>query len=126
VLFRLKAFLAHLSISVLLLSLIAGLVVVYVFPSPFFHFSGGVGLLKILVPVDIILGPALTFIVAKQGKKELKRDFFVIGAIQVAALAYGIFVTYGARPVYLTFTIDRFELVSAHEVSRNADYEASG
>ena len=36
--------------------------------------------------------------------------------VQLAALAYGVHVVYLARPVYMVFTVDRFELVNAKDI----------
>ena len=40
-------------------------------------------------------------------------DLTCIGLLQIAALAYGVHVVYLARPVYLVFAVDRFNLVTA-------------
>jgi hypothetical protein len=40
----------------------------------------------------------------------------VIATLQLAALAYGIGVVAIARPVYMVFTIDRFDLVTANDL----------
>ena len=59
------------------------------YPRPLFEAAGGNGLLYILVGVDVILGPLLTLVVFKAGKRGMKFDLAAIAAVQVAALIYG-------------------------------------
>lgn len=68
--------------------------------------------------VDIVLGPLLTFAVfnVKKGWPHLRRDLAAIGAIQFAALIYGLWTVCSARPVALVFETDRFRVVSAAQV----------
>jgi hypothetical protein len=86
------------------------------FPGPLFEAAGGLGLLYILVGVDVALGPLLTLIVFKSGKAGMKFDLAVIGTVQLAALVYGCTVVYLARPAFVVFVKDRFELVSVAEL----------
>ena len=86
------------------------------YPGPLFEAAGGSHLIFILVAVDVTLGPLITLIIFKAGKPGLKFDLAVIATLQVAALAYGMHTVYLARPVYLVFTKDRFDLVSAKDL----------
>jgi hypothetical protein len=63
-----------------------------------------------------VLGPFITLIIFKPGKKGLKFDLTVLASLQFAALVYGIHTVYLARPVYLVFTVDRFDLVAAKDL----------
>jgi hypothetical protein len=76
----------------------------------------GSGLLLILLPVDVVLGPLLTLIVFKSRKKSLKFDLSVIALLQLSALFYGMYVVFIARPAYIVFAVDRYEVVSANEI----------
>jgi hypothetical protein len=87
------------------------------FPGPLFEAAGGLGLLYLLVGVDVTLGPLLTLIVFKSGKPGMKFDLAVIGTVQIAALIYGCSVVALARPAFIVFVKDRFELVSVVELS---------
>jgi hypothetical protein len=105
----------------LLLSVaVAGVVLVFSltvwYPWPLFEAAGGGGLIFILLGVDVVLGPFITLIIFKPGKKGLKFDLTVLASLQFAALVYGIHTVYLARPVYLVFTVDRFELVAAKDL----------
>lgn len=113
---RWKASGIHLLIS----AAIAGGVLLFMlfvwYPWPLLEVLGGVGLVVILAGVDVTLGPLITLVIFKAGKKGLKFDLAVIGMVQLAALAYGIYTVYLVRPVYLAFTVDRFEVVQAKDL----------
>lgn len=107
-------------IHLLLSAVIAGAVVTFMltvwYPWPLFEAAGGSQLILILVGVDVTLGPLITLIIFKAGKKGLRFDLTVIALLQLGALAYGIHTLYLARPVYLVFTVDKFELVTAKDL----------
>ncbi len=67
--------------------------------------------------VNVAAGPLITLLVYKQGKQGMKFDLVLIAVLQLAALAYGIHALYLTRPVYLVFTIDRFDLVAAKDLA---------
>jgi hypothetical protein len=113
---RCKASAVHLAVSALLACLITIPIVVWLYPFPFFKASGGFHLLGMLVAIDVILGPILTFFIFDLKKKSLRFDLSVIAGIQIAALIYGLFATAASRPVFMTFVVDRFELVSKADV----------
>jgi len=87
------------------------------FPGPLFEAAGGLGLLYLLVGVDVSVGPLLTLIVFKSGKPGMKLDLAVIGALQLSALIYGYSVVAQARPAFVVFVLDRFELVIAADLA---------
>jgi len=109
---RWKASGIHLSLS----AAIAGTMLLFMltvwYPWPLFEAAAGDHLIFILVGVDATLGPLITLIIFKSGKKGLKLDLAIIALLQFSALAFGIHTVYLARPVYLVFTIDRFDLVT--------------
>ena len=86
------------------------------YPAPLFKAAGGLEIFLMLLGIDVILGPLLTLIVFKTGKKSLKFDLAVIAAIQVAALAYGVLTLLSGRPVYVAALGHRFDLIQASEV----------
>ena len=105
----------HLLICVAIASAVIAVMLGVWYPSPLFEAAGGTGMLYILVGVDVILGPLLTLIVFKSGKRGMKFDLAVIGLVQLAALVYGAHVVFLARPAFIVFVKDRFELVIAAE-----------
>ena len=68
------------------------------YPGPLFEAAGGDRLVFILVAVDVTLGPLITLVIFKAGKKGLKFDLAVIASLQLAALVYGMHTVYVARP----------------------------
>jgi hypothetical protein len=86
------------------------------YPGPLFEAAGGSGLLYLLVGVDVVLGPLLTLIVFKSGKRGMKFDLTMIGTVQILALIYGMHIVFLARPAFIVFDRDRFELVTAVEL----------
>jgi hypothetical protein len=90
------------------------------YPDFFFEASAGWGVLKILLMVDLVLGPVITLIIFKAGKPGLKFDLGVIAALQVAALLYGGAIIFQHRPGYLVFAVDRFEIIAAPAVDEAA------
>lgn len=115
---RLRASGIHLSISLVMAALAALLVFVVWYPYPYREISGGRELFLILVSVDVILGPLITLAIFNRVKlwAVLRRDLAVIGLIQLAALAYGLWTVFVVRPVHLVFEYDRFRVVHAIDV----------
>ena len=93
-------------------AVLAAMILVWYAP-PYFEAAGGNDLVLLMVGVDVTLGPLLTLAVFNPAKGigKLRFDLAVIACCQVAALAYGVHVMYVARPAYLVFAVDRFDLV---------------
>lgn len=108
----------HLLISLLVALAAAALVFGVWYPYPFREISGGLSLFRVLISVDVVVGPLLTWLVFNRRKPvgELRRDLAVIGCLQLVALAYGLWSMHQARPVYLVHEVDRFVTVSAAEI----------
>ena len=87
------------------------------YPPPYFHAGGADELILLLVGVDLAIGPLLTLIVFRTGKRGLKFDLAFIGVAQSVALIYGMSVILQSRPVFLVGALDRFTLVAANEIS---------
>jgi hypothetical protein len=115
---RLKAACIHFLLSLLIALGAAALVFGLWYPWPYRVISGGQQLFYLVVAVDVVLGPALTFAVfnLKKGWPHLRRDLVVIAALQIAALVYGLHTVYVARPVVVAFEVDRFKVVSYNDV----------
>ena len=113
---RLRAATIHLSICVLVGAILLALFWFVWYPYPLFKAVGGQEIFLMLLGIDVVLGPLLTLIVFKADKKSLKFDLAVIGAVQIAALAYGVFTLLSGRPVYIVALGHRFDLIQANEV----------
>lgn len=107
----------HLFISALLAVCSATLVFGLWYPSYLSYASGVTAIFFILLAVDVTLGPLITLIIFNTQKKELKRDLAIIGLIQLAALVYGMNTVFVARPVFVAYNNQRFDLVFANEIA---------
>ena len=114
---RWKASTIHLIGSALIALTIVVLMVALWYPGAYFTAMGGKKLLMIVVGVDVVIGPLITLIIFDPKKKSLLFDLGVIFALQLAALAYGCYVMFDARPVYNVFVVDRFDLIAANQIS---------
>ena len=109
----------YLAISAAIAGAVLGAMLAAWYPQPFFEAAGGGHLLFILVGVDVVMGPVITLIIFDLGKKPLaalKFDLVVVATLQLAALLYGVYVVFQARPVYVVFVKDRFNLVTAAQI----------
>ena len=113
---RAQAALIHLGISALVAAAIFAVMLFVWYPSPYFAAAGGATLLTLLIGVDVVLGPLLTFVVFDPAKKSLVYDLAAIVMLQVAALVYGIHVMALARPAFVVYLRGGFDVVSANDV----------
>jgi hypothetical protein len=113
---RVRAASVHLGISAFVAVVSVTSMILVWYPPPLFQLLGGFELLFLLTGVDIALGPLLTFIVFKSGKKGLKFDLSVIALLQLSAFVYGASVVFANRPGYIVFVKDRFEAVRVADV----------
>ena len=113
---RWKAAAIHLSISALIGLLVASLLFLVWYPPPYFRGAGASELIVVLLAVDLTLGPLLTLVVFKAGKKGLAFDLAAIATLQLGALLYGLLVIAQARPVFIVAAIDRFNVVAAKDL----------
>jgi len=114
---RFKAALIHLSLSALVASLTFAIIYFVWFPGELFAAAGGLKLFFLIVGVDVTLGPLLTLVVFVPGKRGLKFDLVCIALLQLAGLGYGVHILAEARPVYIVFVKDRFEIARANYIS---------
>lgn len=113
---RFRAAGIHLLLSGLIVITVLALMLGIWYPGGYFKLMGGGGLLFIMAGVDVCLGPLLTLIVFKSGKKTLKFDLTVIGLVQLAALIYGVHVMFESRPVFTVFTNDQFQVAAPADI----------
>lgn len=113
---RIIFFINHLAISFIIALFLIILVFLIWYPSPLAKAVGVTQIFLMLLAIDVIVGPALSLLVYKEGKKSLKFDLSVIILIQISALCYGIYSIAEGRPAWLVYTVDRFELVRNNEI----------
>jgi hypothetical protein len=115
---RIRYGLTHLVISATVVAAVIAVVLKIWYPGSLAALEGVGLILLIVVLVDVCLGPLLTSVVAspKKPRRELVRDLAIIALIQVAALAYGVHSTFAARPVFVVYNTDRFDIVTSSEL----------
>ena len=116
---RWKVGLIHLTISAVIATSVLALMLLVWYPQPLFAAVGGQQVLLILLGVDLSLGPLATLIIftPKKSRRALVFDLSVIATVQIAALIYGMSVVYHARPVFVVFSKNSFDLVTANMLS---------
>lgn len=96
------------------------------YPAPLAAAVGVIHVFLMLLLVDVILGPMLTLLVYKAGKKTLVFDLAMIAALQLAALSYGLWAVSQGRPAWLVFNVDRFDVVQVLDIdTRRVDLAPS-
>ncbi|MGB7192583.1 MAG: TfpX/TfpZ family type IV pilin accessory protein [Collimonas pratensis] len=105
-----------------LISFVAGLALLFLcwfiwYPAPMLMAIGGHQIFLLVMCIDVLLGPLLTLVVFKSGKKSLKFDLIVIALLQICAMAYGVNTLLEARPVYVAALGDQFQVIQATEVT---------
>ena len=115
-----RAFLSHLALSAAVVGMVSALIFLVWYPDPYFTIKGAWDVLRVLVGVDLVLGPLLTLILFRPNKPGLALDVTMIALIQLAALIYGTSVIYQQRPYYAVFAVDRFEILARGDVERSA------
>lgn len=102
------------------LAIAAAVVIFFVwYPDPFQAMLGGTKFFLLITICDLVLGPLTSLIIynSKKTRRALVFDYSVVGIVQIAAFVYGVMSMADARPVYVAFVKDRFEVVIAKELA---------
>jgi hypothetical protein len=107
---RWLAFASHFGVSLLIFVVLLLIIVCLWYPGALFAAAGGWQGIRIVIGVDLVLGPLLTLIVYDRTKSDrvLWRDLAVIALIQLSCLAAGVFIVHDERPVAVTYAYDKF------------------
>lgn len=105
---RYRASFYHFLISLVVFILLAYLVLFDWYPGFFYTIDGGWEGMRIIIGVDLILGPLLTLVVFRTGKPGLKMDLTMIGLFQSICLVAGVYFVYSERPLYFIYYEDHF------------------
>jgi len=123
---KLLAFGIHFIATALLAALAAALIFLVWYPHPFELMVRGLELFELVVICDLALGPLLSFVVFNRNKTRLALaiDYTVIAIVQISGLVYGVYTVAESRPVYVAFSVDRYEVVAARELKPEEIAEA--
>lgn len=117
---RARAFASHLCFSTAIVSVVLAVVFFLWYPAPYFTAVGAWSIIRVLIGVDLVLGPLLTLIIFKPGKRLLIVDVAFIAIFQISALIYGLTVLYQERPYYAVFAIDRIHVLAQKDIPADA------
>lgn len=118
---RKKTILLHVTVSAAVVGTVIAIIFLSWYPSPYFRISGGEQVLRVLIGVDLVLGPLLTVLLYKPGKKGLWFDMWFIAIVQLTALVYGTSVIYEQRPQYVVYSGDRFAVLPEADLVTDGD-----
>lgn len=121
---RIKYFLTHLSGSIIVGLLLIVLVFFIWYPAPLAAAEGVITILFMLLVVDVIIGPLLSLLVYKEGKKTLKMDLSIIILVQALALSYGVYAIAQSRPAWIVQSGWLFEVVPANAIDKKDQLQA--
>ncbi len=116
--FRFKALGLHILASTCALSLILGSLYLGWYRWPGWYLTDVTHVCLVMVGVDIVVGPLLTFTIAAKNKprRELVRDVSIIVAVQLVALVYGGVSLWSGRPLYYAYSEGFLQLVQAYDI----------
>lgn len=117
-----KAAAIHLFCSGVVALLAATLVFGIWYPPPYDQLAGGRELFCLMLAVDLVCGPLLTFVLFNPTKSssELLLDLGVVALLQVLALTYGLVTVSAARPLFLVLEVDRFKVIAGPALDKAA------
>ena len=109
---RLKATTRHLALTLGVLAVISAVILLAWYPPPYFEILDPRKQIAWMFGLSLGLGPLLTLVLFKPGKKGLMGDLIVVGIVQVAALGFTAWQLYSERPYFMVFAVDRFNVLS--------------
>jgi hypothetical protein len=76
--------------------------------------------LKIVIGVDIILGPLLTLVIynINKSRKELVRDLSIIAVFQLACLTIGMILVHEQRPLAVVYSENNFYILDKKQLEK--------
>jgi len=113
---RIRFFALRLALTALFLLLVAGIACLAWYPGLLLQLSGISRHLLVAGLASIVIGPGLSTLLYRHGKRGLALDLIVILVVEVAVLTVVAGDLYRQRPYFAVFVVDRFELVTASEV----------
>jgi hypothetical protein len=126
---RWYAFATHFALSLLIFLVLLLIIALLWYPGALFSAAGGWQGIKIIIGVDLVIGPLLTLIIYNVAKprKLLYMDLLVIALIQLSCLAAGIFIVFDERPVAVTYVHDKFYVLKKSDfIGAGIDTESLG
>ncbi|WP_180048372.1 MULTISPECIES: TfpX/TfpZ family type IV pilin accessory protein [unclassified Acinetobacter] len=121
---RVKFFISHLTISALIACCIISVIFLLWYPGALASAEGVTYIILMLIIIDVIIGPALGFLVYKENKKTLKIDLGVIIILQITALSYGVYNIAQSRPIWIVQAGSIFQVVRLNMIDVDSQERA--
>ncbi len=115
---RLEAFVLHMAVTAMVLFVVYVLMRFWWYPYPLLRADGAWAAYALVAGGGIVLGPLLTLMVFKPGKKSLRWDLAAIGLMQAGVLAFTMHVLYTHRIQLVVFAHRSFYALDAAHVAR--------
>lgn len=113
---RSRYFLSHLVGSVIVACILLAVIFLIWYPTPLAQAVGINHIIFMLIIIDITIGPVLSFLIYKEGKKSLVFDLSVILILQISALFYGVYNIAQGRPAWIVYYKNSYELIRHADV----------
>ena len=112
---KLRAFATHLLVSAAVAGGLLLLLITRWYPMPYFVADGGWQGIRLVVAVDVILGPLITLVIYNRNKSrgKLLFDYAVVGVIQACAFAFGVWTVFVSRTAMVVFADGSFYTLGA-------------
>lgn len=108
---KLKFSIIYLSIAMVLLLVAITAIKGLWYPSPLMQAAGAQKLLVIIASVNIGLAFGLALIIFRKKKSGFVKDLAVSMLVQLLFLMVSIYGVYKIKPVWIAYSVDRFELI---------------
>lgn len=113
---RASVFWLRLAPTATLALLVYALLRLFWYPEGYFELFGTGKLFVTLAAVVFVIGPGLSTLLFRPGKKGLVFDLVVIALVEVFVFAWALTVLHARQPSYAVFAVDRVEAVRRGEV----------
>lgn len=115
---KFRALSLHFLVTAGMAALAAAVIFFVWFPDPFQAMMGGTQLFLLISLCDLALGPLTSLVIynSKKSRRALIFDYSIVGVVQLAAFVYGVMSIADARPVYVVFAVDQFEVTLAGDL----------
>lgn len=113
--YKLRAMLISFSISAVCLTMLTAALMHWLYPEWFlFRYDGGWQGLKIVMLVDLVLGPVIAFIIFSPNKARhlILFDIAIVGTIQLSALIWGCYALWSQHPLALIYRDGTFNTIT--------------
>lgn len=118
---KLRAFSIHFAISLMVIGSFTLFTWLVVYTPEVMRLEGGHQIALLILAVDLTLGPLLTLILYRKGKRGMRFDLIMIAVLQTGAFLYGAWTLWIERPLYLAYVVEHFEIVPVAAIEGDTD-----